>query len=167
MVIAALSTHSVKSKLCQTQLQYALALAKPIMPIQFGPLETTLVNPLSTMQILDYQNPSIETGIALIAAVQAARARSVPLPDPLPEEPPMPFAYLMSLASHVSAPQLNAQEQNAVAAELLSAFELDGEDDSARRDITQLLLMLRARADVTYKTRTVVDSVLSRMVGPS
>jgi serine/threonine kinase PknH len=160
--ITVLSKDSLESKVCRVELQYAAALGKPILTIQIGPLDRTRLNRFfSAMQIFDYENPTIDTSTALISAVHAARASSRPLPEPLPEEPPIPFAYLMRLGCEVSAPHLSAQEQSALTAELSSALEEDGDDATARQDIIQLLHMLRNRADVTYATRTEVDSVLA------
>lgn len=159
--IVALSQNMLESKACQAELRYARDLGKPILPVQVGPLDNMRINPLSQMQVIDYREPSIETGIELVSSVHARRAKSTPLPDPLPEEPPIPFAYLMRLASTISDPSpLSPQEQTTLVAELKAGLEEDGNDVSARRDITQLLCMLRDRPDVTWRTRTEVEAVL-------
>jgi hypothetical protein len=167
--VVALSKNMLESKACQAELRYAQDLGKSILPVQVGPLDNMRINPLAQMQVIDYRDPSIETGIELVSSVHARRAVSPPLPDPLPEEPPIPFAYLMRLASTISGPSLSAQQQMTLVAELKAGLEEDGDDLSARRDITQLLCMLRDRSDVTWRTRTEVEAVLTSLesAGPS
>jgi hypothetical protein len=163
LFVVALSKNMLDSKACQAELRYAQELGKPILPVQVGPLDNMRINPLAQMQVIDYRQPSIETGIELVSSVHARKAMSAPLPDPLPEEPPIPFAYLMRLASTISGPSLSAQQQLTLVAELKAGLEEDGDDLSARRDITQLLCMLRDRSDVTWRTRTEVEAVLASL----
>ena len=161
--IAALSKNSLDSKPCVAEVQYAQALGKPILPVHIGPMVSMRLNPLAAMQIIDYQNPTIETSIELISNVHARRATLQPLPDPLPEEPPMPFAYLMRLATTLAGPQLTPQQQTVLLSELKAGLEEDGDDEAARRDIAQLFRMLRDRPDVTWRTRTEVEKVLASL----
>jgi serine/threonine kinase PknH len=165
--IVALSKNSLESKPCQAELQYADALGKPIVPVQVGPLDSMRVNPLAALQTIDYRDPTIQTSIELISTMHARRAKLRPLPDPLPDEPPMPFAYLMRLASTIGGPQLSAQQQSSLVSELKAGLEEDGNDATARRDITQLLCMLRDRSDVTWRTRTEVENVLASLDAPA
>lgn len=161
--IVALSKNMLESKACQAELRYAQDLNKAILPVQVGPLDNMRINPLAHMQVIDYRNPSIDSGIELVSSVHARRNAAATLPDPLPEEPPIPFAYLMRLASTISSPSLTAQQQTTLVAELKAGLEEDGDDISARNDITQLLRMLRDRPDVTWRTRTEVEAVLASL----
>jgi serine/threonine kinase PknH len=162
--VVALSKNMLASKACQAELRYAQDLGKPILPVQVGPLDNMRINLLAHMQMIDYRDPDVERGIELVSSVHARRAMSPALPDPLPEEPPIPFAYLMRLASTISDPSsLNAQQQATLVAELKAGLDEDGNDASARRDITQLLCMLRDRSDVTWRTRTEVEAVLATL----
>lgn len=165
--IVALSKNLLDSKACQAELRYAQQLGKPILPVQVGSMDTLRINPLSAMQVIDYRNPGLESGIELISSVSALRAKAAPLPDPLPEEPPIPFAYLMRLASTISDPSgLSAQQQSTLVAELKAGLDEDGDDALARQDIAELLRMLRDRPDVTWRTRTEVESVLTSLDRP-
>lgn len=159
--IAALSKNYLESKPCQAELRYAQDLGQPILPVQIGPLDSMRVNPLASIQAIDYQNPSIDSGIELIAAVHARKVNAVPLPSPLPEPPPVPFAYLMRLNNAIAAPELTAAEQAQLFSDLNSGLDTDGHEPSARRDLIQLLIRLRDRPDVTWKTRTDVEKVLA------
>jgi serine/threonine kinase PknH len=158
--IVALSKNYLESKPCQAELRYAQELDRPILPVQIGPLDSMRVNPLASVQVIDYQNPTIDTGIELISAVHARRANVSPLPSPLPEPPPVPFAYLLRLNNAIVAPELTAAEQAQLFSDLKSGLESDGNEPSARRDLIQLLIKLRDRPDITWKIRTDVETVL-------
>ena len=159
--IVALSNNSLASKPCQAELRYAQALQRPILPVQIGPVTNVRLNPLAETQMVDFRNQTADAGIQLIGAVQAQQAQFQPLPSDLPDEPPVPFAYLMRLAHNIAEPQLSAREQADLVSELKHGLEEDGDDPAARGDIRQLLCMLRDRPDVAWRVRTDIESVLA------
>jgi hypothetical protein len=159
--VVALSNNWLLSKPSQSELRYARELNRPILPVRIGDVDSMRVNPLATLQIIDYTNPTVDAGIQLVTAVHALRAAAVPLPDPLPEEPPVPFGYITRLGNTLSDKELTPQQQIQLLVELRSGYEEDGDDPSARSDIAQLLRMLRLRHDVTYRTRNEIDQVLA------
>lgn len=164
--VFAMSANSLESKPCLAELRYAQDLAKPVVPVQIGPVSSLRVTPLAKVEAIDYQNPTVDSGIRLITAVREAREHARPLPSPLPGEPPVPFAYLMRLATTISGPTLDPHEQVSLVSELKAGLEEDGHDEAARRDITQLLTVLRDRPDVTYRTRTDIENVLASLGRP-
>ncbi|MGA8547102.1 MAG: toll/interleukin-1 receptor domain-containing protein, partial [Mycobacterium sp.] len=159
--IVALSNHSLESKPCQAELRYAQALQRPILPVRIGPVDSMRANPLAALQVIDYQNPTVDTGIQLVTAVHALAAQQPPLPSPLPDEPPVPFAYLMRLSTTLAEQDLDPRQQTHLLTELKSGLEEDGDDPTARNDIARLLRMLRDRSDVTYRTRTEIEELLA------
>jgi hypothetical protein len=159
--IVALSDNSLGSKPCQAELRYARALRRPILPVQIGPVTNVRLNPLAETQMVDFRNPTADAGIQLIGAVNAQQTQLQPLPSELPDEPPVPFAYLMRLAHNIAEPQLNARQQADLVSELKHGLEEDGDDPAARSDIKQLLCMLRDRPDVAWRVRTDIESVLA------
>jgi serine/threonine kinase PknH len=159
--VVALSNNSLGSKPCQAELRYAQALRRPILPVQIGPVTNVRLNPLAETQMIDFRNPTADAGIQLIGALQAQRAQLQPLPPELPDEPPVPFAYLMRLAHNIAEPQLSARQQADLVAELKSGLEDDGDDPAARSDIRQLLCMLRDRPDVAWRVRTDIEGLLA------
>jgi hypothetical protein len=159
--IVALSNHWLQSKPCQSELRYAQALQRPILPIRISAVDSVRVNPLSALQIIDYQDPTVDAGIQLVTALHALQAKPQPLPSPLPEEPPVPFGYLMRLGNTMAEKEISPQQQLQMLIELRSGLDEDGDDPSARSDIAQLLRMLRLRHDVTYRTRSEIDNVLA------
>ncbi|OBI23594.1 sensor domain-containing protein [Mycobacterium sp. E2497] len=161
--IVALSNNWLQSKPSQAELRYARALNRPILPVRIGDIDSMRVNPLASLQIIDYREPTVDAGIQLVTAVHALQSKPVPLPDPLPDEPPVPFGYITRLGNTLAEKELSPQQQTQLLIELRQGLDEDGDDPSARGDIGQLLRMLRLRHDVTYRTRTEIDNVLSEI----
>ncbi|BBX76128.1 sensor domain-containing protein [Mycobacterium shinjukuense] len=159
--VVALSNNWLQSKPSQAELRYAQALNRPILPVRVGPVDSVRVNPVATLQIIDYQNPTVDAGIQLVTAIHALRAKTQPLPSPLPDEPPVPFGYITRLGNTLAEKELSPQQQLQLLVELRAGLDEDGDDPSARSDIAQLLRMLRLRHDVTYRTRSEIDNVLA------
>lgn len=161
--IVALSNNWLQSKPSQAELRYARALDRPILPVRIGDIDSMRVNPLAALQIIDYREPTVDAGIQLVTAVHALQSKPVPLPDPLPDEPPVPFGYITRLGNQLAEKELSPQQQTQLLVELRQGFDEDGDDPSARGDIAQLLRMLRLRHDVTYRTRSEIDNVLTEI----
>ncbi|MGO9043177.1 MAG: sensor domain-containing protein [Mycobacterium sp.] len=161
LFLVALSSNWLQSKPSQSELRYAQALNRPILPVRIGDIDSLRVNPLAALQIIDYRNPTVDAGIQLVTAVHSLTANPRPLPDPLPEEPPVPFGYITRLGNQLAEKELSPQQQLQLLVELRSGLDEDGDDPSARSDIAQLLRMLRLRHDVTYRTRNDIDNVLA------
>ena len=161
--VVALSNNWLQSKPSQSELRYAQALNRPILPVRIGDVDSMRVNPLAALQIIDYREPTVDAGIQLVTAVHKLTAKPQPLPDPLPQEPPVPFGYITRLGNTLAEKELSPQQQLQALVELRSGFDEDGDDPSARGDIAQLLRMLRLRHDVTYRTRSEIDNVLAEI----
>jgi hypothetical protein len=161
--VVALSSNWLLSKPSQSELRYAQALNRPILPVRIGDIDSMRVNPLAALQIIDYRDPTVDAGIQLVTAVHQMTSSRPPLPDPLPDEPPVPFGYITRLGNTLAEKELSPQQQIQLLVELRSGLDEDGDDPSARGDIGQLLRMLRLRHDVTYRTRSEIDNVLSEI----
>jgi len=163
----ALSNSSLQSKPCLAELRYAQALHKPVLPIQIGPVESMRVTPVAAVEAIDFQNPDADSGIRLITAIQRARQQSAPLPSPSPDEPPVPFAYLMRLATTITSAELDQQQQTGLLIELQAVIARDGDDTTTHGDLTQLLRTLRDRPDTTESTRIEAKRLLATLEGRS
>ncbi|MEE3065780.1 MAG: sensor domain-containing protein [Actinomycetota bacterium] len=159
--VVALSSNWLQSKPSQSELRYAQALNRPILPVRIGDIGSMRVNPLAALQIIDYRDPTVDAGIQLVTAIHSLVSKPQPLPDPLPDEPPVPFGYITRLGNQLSEKELSPQQQLQLLVELRSGLDEDGDDPSARSDIAQLLRMMRMRHDVTYRTRNDIDNVLA------
>lgn len=163
LFVVALSGNWLQSKPSQAELRYAQALNRPILPVRIGDIDSMRVNPLAALQIIDYRNPTVDAGIQLVTAVHGMTASPQPLPDPLPDEPPVPFGYITRLGNTLAEKELSPQQQLQLLVELRSGLDEDGDDPSARSDIAQLLRMLSLRHDVTFRTRSEIDNVLAEI----
>jgi serine/threonine kinase PknH len=161
--ITALSENWEQSRACRAELEYAQALGLPIIPVQIGPLQNMVLNRVGHLQIIDYRTPTADTGITLTTEVRLKRDRRRPLPSPLPEEPPVPFEYLMRFNSQLDQ-SLGPREQEAMLNELRSDLYVDGRDDVARKGITLLLGRLREHSDVTALIQQQVDALLESAI---
>jgi hypothetical protein len=160
--IFALSQNSIESKPCQAELQYAQALGLPVLPVQVGAIDSMQLNPLATVQAIDYRHQTPNTGMRLIAALNRERARRQPLPKPLPEEPTVPFEYLIRLYTTISNPDyLTPRDQAALVAQLRVGLQEDGQHEAARNNIVTLLRKLHDREDATHRTRTDVEAIIA------
>ncbi len=161
--VFAMSDDSLKSKACRAELNYAQALGKPVLPVQIGPVESMRVTPLAAVETIDFRDPTVDSGIRLITAIREAELRSTALPSPLPEEPPVPYAYLIRAAAAVNGAELAPQDQEALLFEIKNALREDDGDPAACRDIAQLLHTLRDRPDATAQTRSESDGLLKTL----
>jgi hypothetical protein len=160
--IFALSQSSIESRPCQAELQYAQALGLPVLPVQVGAVDSMQLNPLATVQAVDYRRPTPSTAMRLSTAMHRERARRQPLPEPLPAEPSVPFEYLIRLYTTISNPDyLAPRDQAALVAQLQVGLREDGQHEAARADIVTLLRKLHDREDVTYRTRADVEAILA------
>lgn len=165
--VFAMTDDSLKSRPCLAELGYARALGKPVLPIQIGPVQSLRLTPLATVETIDFETPTVDSGIRLVTAVQEAAQRSASLPVPLPEEPPVPFAYLMRLAASVTGTDLDPQRQVELLAELNTIVGQDADDPTTRGDLAHLLRTLRDRSDATRQTRDEAERLLGLLGTPA
>jgi DNA-binding beta-propeller fold protein YncE len=157
----ALSDSALRSKPCRAELDYARALQLPIVPVQVGVVSTYRTDPIFATQVIDYRDPTRNSGIALISALHDSATRRTALPDPLPETPSIPYEYLLRLGAEIrSSAGLAPAAQAAMVFELRTALG-DEDDDDVRTDIRDLLQTLRARQDVTFPIAQEIDTILA------
>jgi TIR domain-containing protein len=154
-----LSDESLDSKPCREELDYALALGRPILPVQVGTLTNLRANPLATLQILPFSPDDALSAFQVLAAVDDAAKRERPLPDPLPPPPPIPWGYLLVLRRQIESTELNLQEQEAVVDQLRRALD-DETDEGVRHEILAMLRTLNNKPWRTRKTERQVKALL-------
>ena len=155
------SPSSVESEACLLELSYAIALNRIVIPVHI--VETDLramPSSLESHQIVTYTQGDKTETMALaraLAHVEAGR----PLPDPLPEEPPLPGSYFGSIRDRIkSRDPMNLDQQLG----LLYRLRLRA-DDEARDDVLSLLTGFRARDDLFASVATQIDE-LQRLLAP-
>ena len=158
--VVALSDNALRSKPCQTELDYARALGIPVLPVQIGEITSRRTMVIFEIQMVDYRNPTRRSAVRLAAAVNRCMEQRGELPEPLPPPPPIPYEYLIRIGTAAKARQLSPKDQVAAVAELRTALDQE-EDEGVREDIADLLQTLRGRTDVTLRTAGEIDVLLS------
>jgi hypothetical protein len=160
--VVALSNSCLQSKPCRAEIDYAKSLGLPILPVLIGDIDSYRIDPIFTVQSVDFRNPDVAAGAALIAAVRERVAEHKELPNPLPEPPPVPYEYLQRLGVAIDSPdELSPTEQTTILLELRRALR-DEDDETVRADITRLLRALRRRSEATHTTVADIDELLSK-----
>lgn len=153
--IFALSPQSLESEACKSELGYVAQLNKFILPVQVsdGVNLNFLPPPLNEFQVTDYRKGDKQQSFAVLRAINTAPPPP-PLPEKLPEPPPVPISYLNTLKQ-----QIDSNEPLTYKSQLWLVAELEEElkkDPSAR----DLLLRLKARDETLAKIATKIDSAL-------
>jgi hypothetical protein len=160
--VVALSNNCLQSKPCRAEMDYAKALGLPILPVMIGDVDSYRIDPIFNVQSVDYRNPDVPTGMALIAALRERATEHRELPDPLPDPPPIPYAYLQRLGVAIDSPEeLSPTEQSTILVDLRHALR-DEDDETVRYDIKRLLRALRRRSEVTHATVDDIDEILRK-----
>ncbi len=158
-----LSDESLDSRPCREELDYALALGRPVLPVQVGTLTNLRANPLATLQILPFSPDDALSAFGVLAAVDDAAKRERPLPDPLPPSPPIPFGYLLVLRRQIESTELSLGDQEAVVDQLRRALD-DETDEGVRHEI---LAMLRTLNTMPWRTRKTERQVRALLIAHS
>ena len=95
-MLVAVSPALLESDAAVRERAYARRLGKPLLPVLVAPVLTDLLPPdLAPLQLVDYTNVGPMTGFQLAGAL-AALPPAPPLPDRLPDPPPVPTSYLVA-----------------------------------------------------------------------
>ena len=168
--IFALSPESCDSEACKSELAYAIKLGKPIFPLLVadGINLNLLPHPLNEIQVMDCRRADKEAAFALVKAIHMAPP-TPPLPDPLPDAPPVPISYLSTLQDRIDATgPLNAQDQITLIFELQEGIR----EGRSRTEIRDLLLRMKRRDDLLAKVGVKIDEALKSLedgasIGPA
>lgn len=159
--VFALSDASVhRSKPCRAELEYAMALRRPILPVQVGPLSSMRAMPLADLQVVQYRSDDATSGFAVLAAVHQATRRAIPLPQPLPPPPPIPYAYLLALGKKIDAGDIAPAEQMRMVDDLRRAL-VDEQEEVVRADIVRMLKEMRHKSWTVVAADREIENVLA------
>ena len=146
--VAIVSQETLNSAACEQELQWALALNKPVLPVALEHLVTPLPRELATRKIVDWTEPGADAASELAGALMALPPGPAP-PDALPEPPPSPFSYLTGdLVELVSQWAPLTHEQQHEIRLLLGWFARVSVDAEERRSAWELLDTFRRRVDL-------------------
>ena len=120
--LAIISRNTLNSVACKCELEWALALNRPVLPIALEQLPEALPRHLSVRQIVDYSHPGKDAAFALAGGLVAMPPAS-PVPKELPAPPPVPLSYLTDLADQVSQTEpLTHEQQRQIITQLKTAL---------------------------------------------
>ena len=155
--VAIVSGHTLSSVACKRELEWALALNKPVLPLAVERLPDALPRTLSMRQIVDYSQSGREAAFALAGAL-GTLPPTPPPPEQLPEPPAAPLSYLSDLVEQVGQPEpLTQQQQHQILIQLEPA--LRSADAEERRGGVYVLKVFSRRGDLYAD----VDRTLAQM----
>ena len=155
LYIFALSPDSLRSRACKAELNYAIALGRPLLPVLVRDVAIQLAHPaIARTQMVDYRKRSMDSLLALMAVI-ANRPPAPPLPDPLPAAPTTPMSYMNEFRELVEAPDLTYQQQSHLLLDLKGYLDREEERDIA----LQLVRGLRQRRDISYAIAREIDQL--------
>ena len=144
--VAIVSSHTLSSVACKRELEWALALNKPVLPLAVERLPDALPRTLSMRQIIDYSQSGKEAAFALAGAL-GTLPPTPPAPEQLPEPPAAPLSYLSDLVEQVGQPEpLTQQQQHQILIQLEPA--LRSADAEERRGGRYVLEVFSRRGDL-------------------
>jgi hypothetical protein len=161
ILVFALTPESLESQACGREVDYALLLGKPVLPVLLSHEVNSAHLPPAIAQIqhLDYRKQDKQAAFKLVAALAGLPA-APPLPDPLPNPPAVPISYVVSLKEKIDNPaKLDYQDQIPLVLELRDRFR----DGRPADEITQLLNRLKRRDDLLAKVAREIDTVLAEV----
>jgi serine/threonine kinase PknH len=110
-VVVAVSKASINSQACRSEREYAVKLGKPILPLTLEPMSYELLpQDIARLQVIDYSQPSEEAAFGLIGAILGLPKPDA-LPEPLPDDPPVPTSPFGSLVDRIAEPNLTMDDQ--------------------------------------------------------
>ena len=155
--VAIVSAHTLNSVACKLELEWALALNKPVLPVGVERLPQALPLTLSTRQIVDYSKPGKEAAFALAGALGTLPA-APPAREQLAEPPPAPLSYLSDLMEQVGQPEpLTHAQQHQILIQLQPALR---SADPEEREGGRYVLKMFSRRDDLYAD---VDRTLAQL----
>ncbi len=160
--LLALSPKSLASAACRLELEYALCLHKPVVPVEITRIADyrTLNNVLRQTQIVGCSKitqKSIDNLLRALASLQP----SPPLPNPLPKQPDVPISLLEKVSDALDATILGTEDEQRL---LLSRIEdyLQSSDKRDARLAHKLLLKMQQHPDLLARLLKKIDDLLQQ-----
>ena len=153
-----LSSHSIRSEACLSELHYALATERSILTIRFDdtPIEAA-PDRLRRIQAVDLATRSPEAVLALAKAI--SRISPSPPASKEVQPPPVPESYASRFLARLMARDLPYREQM----EILTSLRIDLNSQEDRSEVRRFLMMLRERTDVAFSIANEADLLLAKL----
>ncbi|MGC5172514.1 toll/interleukin-1 receptor domain-containing protein [Microbacterium sp. DT81.1] len=155
--VAVVSRSSLASVACSREREYAVALAKPILPVAIEPTPIHLLPPdLAQRQLVDYITPNDDAAFALLRGIARLPA-APPLPVPPPLPPPVPMTYLSEISHQIYANTLSREQQLSIVGRLRDAMTNAEYYDPAR----ELVTLFEGRDDLYAVTERQLREIMA------
>jgi TIR domain/SIR2-like domain len=160
-----LSRDSVKSRACRSELAYATALERPILPVLVDEVDIQLApDPLGQLQYLEYRERTPENVIDLLKTLSSLSSKQPPMPPPPP--PPAPITMLGPVRDRLGVETLTFREQQ----ELVLDLQRHIDDVDEYPTLSALLEEFRSRPDivksVSHDIEILIDQLHARSSTP-
>jgi hypothetical protein len=156
----ALSDNSLRSPACRAELEYAIALRRPILPVLVGHVSAIRSHPLAGHQHVPFRPDDTEAAFAVLDAAERAGERDVPLPEPLPTEPATPFAYIGVIRKQIDGGPLDHSAQLGIIERLRRSLGEEA-DIAAREEIVSMLQTLAGQPWRTAHAEVEIKALLA------
>lgn len=154
-----LSPDWVDSKACRSELEYAVSLGRPVVPVVVRQLSLDAAPAaIGETQVIDLRERTPENVIAMLNALRSP-GEVQPQVDPLPDPPRAPMSELGDVRSSIGQPTLTEAEQRAVVAELFAHTD----DASTHQAVAVLAEALSNRPDFVTSLAPALDRVSDRL----
>lgn len=161
--IFAVSRASIESKACRSELEYAQAVSRRILPVDV--LRDVSNSVLPPVLIETHRVDCTRGDKAAITALNRALTRlppAPPLPDPLPAAPPVPLCDLHKLSENLSSgTPLSRDRQVEIVFELQKSLN----DGRSQADVLDLIRLFRRRDDVLVDVDRHLAELAGRLTG--
>ena len=159
LVVLAVSQASLRSEACLAEVRYAVALQRPLLAVHIDEFDLSAApEEVRRTHVVAYQTRNPDSVKALAKAVFSI-GDAGPLPEILPEIPPMPRSYQDRFAD-LFRPDMTLDEQ----VSLFALLKFDIENGTNQSEATELLRRMYDRPDLSWKVRQSIDAVLSGSV---
>jgi hypothetical protein len=158
-----MTKRSLESQACRSELAYAQALQRTILPVlSDDEVRVNLLPPeLAAVNYVDYRSQDKQAALALAKALMMAPPARA-LPELLPAEPPTPMSYLGTLCARLDSPaEMALSEQRDMLFEIRKRIK----DAGAREDAMDLLRSFRRRDELLASVAQEIDLLLA--AGPT
>ncbi|MEX2446354.1 MAG: toll/interleukin-1 receptor domain-containing protein [Dehalococcoidia bacterium] len=164
-LVFAVSAPAADSRACLSELRYAEALGKPVLPVTVERdfAESLLPPSLSQLQRVNYTAQD-KVAFAALNRSLASLPEAPPPPAELPEAPPVPASYLFDLKTALDeAGQMAAERQEELLAELRGRLR----SGHTHADVLALTRRFRQRQDLLLRIDRLLEEFEAELMAAS
>ncbi|KAB2858411.1 MAG: toll/interleukin-1 receptor domain-containing protein, partial [Anaerolineae bacterium] len=158
LFIFALTPESLDSEACRWEYRYAHALHKRILPVRLNkevnPASLTIE--LQKINFVDYFSGAEQEYRQLVRAITSLRP-PVPMPEPMPDEPPVPISPLGELREKIAARSIGVETQTYLVFELKQHVE----KAATRAEALALLQRLQSHPDMRVGVANEIKTIIT------